>query len=657
MIRVTDATRLASTKLRTRKVRLVVTIVIAGLLFTVLAAASQVSRGTFASLAGFNREGFGERYILAATPQTNTGPQDPASLPEVVARAEAIQKNLVAQKTAEAKRLGIDYDPKSEPPVVTEYDGPGGRIRGADPSSVAGKQAIAEYYKSRPSPGPQDLKRLADPYQPTNYYQSKSLGYGGGGPVLKVLEGGKEKYEIDNKEGADYFGQRGLGSFTNSWGLMSQDLFKPFMLPNANTAIGKDGSIPVIAPYTAIEQLLGLKELPESTESKQRLERIKQVRSQAADVSFEVCYRNTASQSKLQDAISQQKEIAANKGKKDYIMPTLVYGLPQKPCGPVVIQSDKRTAADKTLMAKQEQFDRKFSGQPEAQQQTMKFRVIGIAPDPPDFSASVVSTLVSTIVSSNLSLFGPTWFTPIELEKDQPLLKAAFSVDNNMWPGMSTSDYQYVELASAQAAKDFSERESCEPDFSAMPMNGPPDASFDPYADCAKQGKYFGFMPFGSNAMALEDVRKGFNKVFGYAAIAVAFVAAIIMVGTVGRTIADSRRETAVFRAIGAKKIDIVLVYLIYAFFLSFLIYGFALVTGFGIAQLVHARYSEELTIQALVSYNAADLNKVFNLYSFYVPDMVRLLGLSLAGGALSAFFPLLRNLRRNPIRDMRDET
>jgi hypothetical protein len=42
--------------------------------------------------------------------------------------------------------------------------------------------------------------------------------------------------------------------------------------------------------------------------------------------------------------------------------------------------------------------------------------------------------------------------------------------------------------------------------------------------------------------------------------------------------------------------------------------------------------------------------------YYLYLPDLLYLAGLALAGGLLSAVLPLLRNLRRNPIRDMRDE-
>lgn len=650
MIRLFDAAKLATTKLRTRKVRLVVTVVIAGLMFSALAAVSMVSRGAFDSLASFNREAFGERYIVAAYPQSGNG--DFGRDPAVIKRAEAIHQDLVSRKTAEAKKLGIPYDPKSERPPVDEFDTPDGKQRSVSFEQPAGQQAIKEYLAAHPAPGQAQLRQLSSGYRPAAFYESKSLAFGPDMPTLKLLKDDKEPFEGSFGPGQDHGPgpQTGLGSFTTSWGLMSRDLFRPFVLPGATTAIGPDGSIPVVAPYSAVEQLIGLKALSSTAAPAERLERLKQVRAGAQQVSFEVCYRNKSSDQLLSQAIAIQQDITQNKDKKDYVRPDLVYDLPAKPCAAPAISRDVRTAAEKQQAAKQAQFDRAF-GKADPQQTILKFRVIGIAPDPPGANASVLSTLVGFLVSSNLGLGAQSWYSPLELEKQQPLLASIF--DNGSSPGAVNG--QFVEFSDAGTAKTFIEQASCQPDFNFSA--GRPDSPFDPFAGCAKQGKHFALIPFGSNSLALEDAKRGFAKIFTYAALSVAVIAAIIMVGTVGRIIADSRRETAVFRAIGAKKLDIVQIYVIYTFFLSLLIFGFALLLGLAVSQFVHGRFSPEFTVQALVAYNAQDLTRTFNLYGFYLPDMLRLLGLSLAGGALSAFFPLLRNLRRNPIGDMRDDT
>jgi hypothetical protein len=71
----------------------------------------------------------------------------------------------------------------------------------------------------------------------------------------------------------------------------------------------------------------------------------------------------------------------------------------------------------------------------------------------------------------------------------------------------------------------------------------------------------------------------------------------------------------------------------------------------------VQAHWGAEVTTQAVVAYNVRDLAQSFHLYRFYAPDMLYLLGLAVAAGLVSAGVPLIRNLRRNPIRDMRDDT
>jgi ABC-type antimicrobial peptide transport system permease subunit len=121
--------------------------------------------------------------------------------------------------------------------------------------------------------------------------------------------------------------------------------------------------------------------------------------------------------------------------------------------------------------------------------------------------------------------------------------------------------------------------------------------------------------------------------------------------------IADSRRETAVFRAIGAKRIDIAQVYVLYTILLALLICIFAISVGMVVAAVFQQKFSPAATVQALVAYNAQDLSRQFSLFYVYLPDMLRLVGLVFAASIISSFLPLLRNLRRNPIRDMRDDT
>ncbi len=413
--------------------------------------------------------------------------------------------------------------------------------------------------------------------------------------------------------------------------------------------IADDGVISVVAPYTAAEQLLNLAPLSAGASPAERLARLQEVRAKAKDLKFSVCYRNETSAARIGEAISIQQEIERNKSTKDYQKPALVVGLPAETCGPVVVTSDKRTAEEKKLAAKQETF-RQIFGEPPAKQQIVSFRVAGLTPDPPSGNASVVTELISGLVMSYL---GIGWFSPLEAEQ-LPFVQELEQSKSVGFANPSENSY-FAELPTANQAKKFIEDKSCVPDSFAVKTSAVSDSS-DPFAACAKSGKPFGLVPFGSSSLALDGVKKSFGKFFTIAALVIALIASLILMGIVGRTIADSRRETAVFRAIGAKRLDIVQIYLTYAIFLGMLIGLAALLGGLGMATVANSKWSEELTVSALVAYNAGDLSKTFTLYGFYLRDLLYILGLLLAAGIVSTIFPLLRNVRRNPIRDMRDE-
>lgn len=640
MIRLRDATMLALTKLRTRKVRLTITVVVSGLLFSGLAGASLVARGIMGGVTDFGKEGLGDRYIAQAYPQTGYAFFSDQT---VIDRALAIQKEIIASKKAEAKRLGISYDATNEPSPMQEYDTPDGKQRILIPNHPAAEKAVQEYQASHPAPGLPELSASAKPYKPIATYHSQALSYNLEGAQIQVLKDGQETFGEQSQKG--FAGPpTGIDSFVSSWSIMSSGLMQPFILPGQNLQAGADGSIPIIVPFSAAEQLLGLKSLPGSADAGTRLARTKEVREKAPKITFSACYRNATSAQLVNSAEATKQEIERNKGKKDYQKPSLIYGLPTEPCGAVPVTRDVRSKDEKTLAAKQLAFDQLFGAEPAAQEK-LAFRIVGIVPDPDyGLGAVKVDQIIRSLVTSSL---GNGWYTPEEQVTSNPLLGKLF----NTTSAFANSPTYYAEFATADQARTFIEKENCQVDFSkATP-------GYDPSAECAKAGTPFGISAYGNNSLALESAKKGFGKFFRIGALIVSAIACIIMMGTVGRMIADSRRETAVFRAIGAKKLDIAEIYVIYVICLSLLISLFAAAAGMALALYADHRWSADVTIQAINAYNAQDLSKTFPLYTLYTPDILLLIGLSLAAGLLSAILPLFRNLRRNPIRDMRDDT
>lgn len=119
----------------------------------------------------------------------------------------------------------------------------------------------------------------------------------------------------------------------------------------------------------------------------------------------------------------------------------------------------------------------------------------------------------------------------------------------------------------------------------------------------------------------------------------------------------DSRRETAIFRAIGFKRGDIASTYIMYTAMLSALIAVFAAGIGALGAYIVDRLYAPDLTVQAQYGFGALDLTKQVNLIGIDYQQLGLVLVACLVTGLLSVIIPLLRNVRRNPIRDMRDES
>lgn len=655
MIRMRDAATLALTKLRTRKIRLTITIVISGLLFAGLVGASMIARGAFASIQDFGKEGLGDRYIVSGTSSDIYGGGAFFANPTVIERAIAIQKDTVTRKKAEAKRLDIPYDPATEPPAFDEYELPGGgKQRSVAMQTDAGKQAINEYLAAHPSVGEAEFKKNAEKYNPKAFYQSMPFPYSSDGR-FQVLKGGKENFSQNNdmKGGPS----SGLDSFPSSWNTMSRDLLQPFILDGENLDAGSDGSIPVIVPYGAAEQLLGVKALPATASSEQKLARTKEVRNMAKEVTFTLCYRNSTSAGFIDSAISAQQEIERNKQTKDYKKPDLQYGLPTEPCGASTIIRDVRTAEQKKLEAKQEQFAQTF-GKPTAVQQTTTFRLVGLVPDMTWQNAAGIGQIFNSLVTSTLGAGG--WYSPVEVTDKNPLIAGVF---NNPMAGVNGQrPTYYAEFKGADTARQFIAKQNCSPDFSVFQVGeGAGGTSLadmpDPIKACKDAGNYFSLAPFGSNSLALDGIKEQFGKIFTIAALVVAAIGAIIMMGTVGRMIADSRRETAVFRAIGAKRLDIAQTYLLYTGILSLMISGFAIIGGAIAAMIAQRQFAQDMTVQALVAYNAHDLNRTFSLFDFYLPDMLLLIAVAVGIGLISVAIPLIRNVRRNPIRDMRDDT
>lgn len=635
MIRLKDALTLSFTKLKTRRIRLAVMIIVSGLFFVLLVFASLVFNGAADSIKTFSQDGLGGRYIVRVESVEDaefTMYQDK----QLIEKAKAADKQYIAAKQAEAKRLGIEYDPTSESPSVFD-DGSGTGLRVQE--TPQSKSLLDAYREDFAKPFFAALDTAQEAYGATGRFIGTTLFAGGGGSELPALIPIKDNKEIAVSEES----QNTAGFTTISSGLTALDdaVLESFLIEGQNLNTDKSGAIPVVAPYTAVEEAVGLVPLGANAPSSQRLERLKEVRAKAAGTKFQVCIRNGTSQERQLMTADLLNEIQKNKANPEYVQPELVYALAGKPCQDVVVTKDVRSAETKAFDAKQLAFEEKFA-KDKPEQRIVTFRIVGVAPDMNVYQDGFeVSSILSGLVASNL---GNGWFVP---SSAQTALPEYDSVWEKAGKTASYEDQILLEFASAEEAKKFVDEKTCEPSFTSLD---------DPFAICRKEGKPFLITSYGSNSVALEQARTWFESAFVQAALFIALLSAITMMGTVGKVIADSRRETAVFRAIGAKRSDIAIVYVLYTLLLGIIIASFALILGFTLAYVLNDRYTAELSVEALTIFNSQDLNRQFILIGVNTGQLLQLVAIILGAALLSAILPLINNLKRNPIKDMRDE-
>lgn len=670
MIRPTESLLLASTKLKTRKIRLVITVVITSLLFAVLAFMAIVTEGIIHSFQSFGTEGYGGRYIVQAAPLTYSMGFDTEK--EIVDTLLPEQQKIIAAKKAAAKKLNVEYDEKSDQslPLIAAQNGPGSSSTQYFPNFSS--KLVTEYFKKKnesiPGTGIADFSRLAKNAGAINIYSgtqpggSMNFGMPGGqaNESVAVIVDGKENLSAysGTTSQAGPHEPKGVASITSlGWRNVDAELLTPFILKGQTAAAGKDGSLPVIAPYSAAEEILGLKSLPQTATAKEKLQRLSVVRQQIAGKAAELCYRNGASADLLIKALQQQKEISDRKNDKEYVKPSLLYAIPQTPCGETTISSDKRTTEEKKADANHKSFDEQFGLVEAPAQGVITIRIVGINADINYGAALSPVAILSGLLTSNA---GSGWISPTKAVE-------ANSLASNIQGGTAASAERskvvyYAEFSNVKQMENFIKSQACD-GLMQMSMPNGGTQSFDPSGKgdttraCIDQKKVFTVGPFGNSAGAVDKLKQGIWNFSRYVILVVIIMAALIMMGNIGKIIADSRRETAVFRALGAKRLDITQIYITYTVLVSLLVATFGVMLGAIAAGVLSNKYTPDLSVTAVLAYNAQDINREFSLFGLNPGYILAIIGLTVLTGVLAALLPLLANTRRNPIRDMRDDT
>lgn len=635
MIRLVDAWTLAMTKLRTRKLRTITTAVLASLLFAIIVFGFTTMRGNLDSYARYSKNGLSERYIAQVMYWDSPNQTLDLSGKEIINKAKERNQQVIAEKTADAKRLGIFYDAAMEDPVTmtSEYEYEGKPYLNS--GNYAAREVIAEAEASLTT-NAQRVKDIAAAYHPTNFYETKSFGDTGN---LSVMYGGKETRISDprdtNTKGA-YLGADSTDSIT-SLSYLSQSVVESFFLDGADLTPAKTTTdeIPIVIPYSQAERALGLASLPKTATNDEKLARFNEVKQNAVNLTIQACYRNGASQDLI--AATEQQIADAEKHKDDatYQEPSQVYALPSATsCGAAVVTKDTRSAAEKRETAAQHEFNVKYGIEQEAIQRKITLRVVGLASGTPNYSS--IDSLSSLFLLFGGSSLSGVWVVPSELV-DETIQDVIIPQSDTQWWSQSLFTLaNLVEFNSAEDQRKFMDNESCSDGW------------------CGESKPYV--TSFGSNSVLMDDIAEKMTRGLLIAVGIVSAIAALLMIGMVGRVVTDSRRETAVFRAIGARRNDIRAIYTMYVSAFSLIIALTAILLGTAAAAVVNVFTTDSLTTTMHLLYVESRETAPVSLVGFWPEALALVIAVMVFVGLFAMLLPLSRNLARNPLKDMRDE-
>ena len=665
MISLRNSIKLATTKLKVKRGLTTSAIVINGLLFTVLTVVTVGFIGVIASLEKVISQAGGNSYLVSVQPNfpasnivsKYVGTPSTDVIDEI-RQYEAVYRQGQVQKYA---TLGLEYDPDSEISALR----PAGylsqtipeqyrvEVNPASPVIIELKnQAWSDWAKTAANKT-DSLLSLAKEYGATNFYKTATSDYDSD-RSRETLNSGNAQVLTNNQEDVSKwldseYSDNGLSN--NSYASIDDDAVNKYVTYN-----GKLSGIPVVVSAYDIAELFGDKldvstKAPESDEDKAAW--LSDVQEKASGFTYATCYRNSAERKLLYQARQAASEAELNKDNPNYTKPSLIYGFPTEPCGDIPILSDTRTQAEKDADAKTDEIAKQLGTYVAPRHQLVEFQVVGVVNQ--DFTVgsmqpsarstnlgSYFSSLLSN--SANLGNFASGGIIPSSLYNSLPdALKFhgdTTTDDGADLPADVSNQFAngILEFSSLEQARNFIDNETC-PYFAS-------DCNRPYYAD-----------QYNINYLAMND----FNDLFGKAMIIlipiIAGLAIVIMWFTISRIMADSRYETAIYRAIGARRGDIRRIYLVYTTILALIIGLIAVILGFVVLSIVNSCFSRAITtsLQSALSLAGQDVTFSFLIVSDQTAVAYGLIVLLIIVTCwLSSIAPIIRNTLRQPIDDLR---
>lgn len=621
MLKFNDSITLARTKFRTRRVRLILSLLVISLVCGVICSAILAVEKSRKSLENISDFGLHGRY-LADFRYFSSGNFNHYDAPaELIVEAENLYKEDVAKKKAIAKKLNYEYvETEAENPIEKSDDGE--KTLKIFTSEIAAKvwYNYLERQKKTPEFDHKNLLEEAKKYNPSKIIDE---GYSIFGSPDYIYEGRSFRSE-DEKQTSDEIFLR--EKFSQGMRVMNEDLTRAFRFEDYK--LEKD-EVPIFVDYKTATNILKLQPLKNDATDQQRYQRIMEIRERIKDAKIQLCYRNETARTQLGEYQIAQK----NKKMSKFEYANL--GV----CENVQITKDKRTAEEKLEAKKEENFLAETSQSPEpAITQLINLRVIGISDNGFDNGIFTgMSNFLSTLVNSSLGGYS--------IHIDGGLL------DRNV----QNSDIKTIfenKIPEKYSAK-----------ISSMLGKGAilEFSNIDELRKIIKEkgcnesgcGDYMA-APFGTQIMMIDEFSKFFGDFLKYVLIGVVILTSIMIYVVVNRIMYDSRKETAVFRAIGYSQFDILQIYISYLMIYSVIV---AILTS-GVVFVVEilCRTIFEPNVNEFLTHFLALDNKLNFEIMRFSPVVFLIFVAIFVVGVFASSLPLIVNTRRSPLKNLRSE-
>lgn len=602
-----DAYILAATKRKTRRIRTALVVIVSSLLFAVLFFLAFAAQGLVQSAKQVEDVGFNGRNLVSIMPST-MGFQDKGIDPS------AKQKEIEAQMDAELKARKIK--------VTTE-------LKQEDPSySMEMGRRMSKFFSDIQD---QDNKRVEDQAltlgKPVALYHFLSMpidatnfGYQPDPAKDPLVEELVQKEETGVASPNSFK----VGNGEVSYHMVEADMLASQLQPGQSFAWQEGQAYPVVISYNYMEKLAGKSFA--NVDSRVKVDGYRKLMKEFAGKELTYCYRNPTAQSRLQLVVAYNKTARTDKDNKTNPLDIPV-------CG-----GFDEALLKKLKIVQEEDKDKPkpafpAPAEPAPLTKQVQLKIVGFVPAVTPYGQDIVTQAVSGLATLPVYSQNPIIFSS-EVVNTDPLLKSLIT------PSDGGFSYQQVNLFADFATRDQQKA------FIAQSCKGD---------ECTK-GERPIISSFGNVSVALEDIFKTITKFVLLGVLVIMIIAGLMIMFTISKVIADSTKEIAVFRALGARRRDIAHIYYTYGTMLTVSAAVLAIILATVGALVVTNMYGERIAMALVHGIGAYNIDVHVTLFGVR-PAWLLLIAAAMALAALIGIgIPLLTSLRRKLITILREE-